>query len=56
MNKRKAFTLIELLAVVVILGLLVTVAYPAVNKYINNTKSNTCNYYDVVLYYVVSVG
>ena len=41
MMNKKAFTLIELLAVVVILGLLVAIAYPAVNSYISETKDTT---------------
>ena len=41
LNKNNAFTLIELLAIVVILGLLVAIAYPAVNSYISETKDTT---------------
>ncbi len=37
MNK-KAFTLIELLAVIIILGLLMAIAIPSVTRYINNSR------------------
>lgn len=40
MNK-KGFTLMELLAVIVILALLALVAYPNVTKLINDAKKNT---------------
>ena len=36
--KRNAFTLIELLAVIVILAVILTIAVPAVSNYIMNTK------------------
>ena len=38
MNNKKAFTLIELLAVIVILGILMIVVVPAVTKYIEDSK------------------
>lgn len=38
MRNNKAFTLIELLAVIVILGVVSTIAIPSVNKVINNSK------------------
>ena len=40
MNK-KAFTLIELLAVIVILGILLSIAVPQVSQYINNSKKES---------------
>lgn len=40
MNK-KAFTLIELLAVIVILGILLGIAIPRVSQYINDSKKRT---------------
>ena len=39
-RNRKGFTLVELLAVIVILGLLVVVSVPLMMKYINYSKSN----------------
>ena len=39
--RSKAFTLIELLAVIIILGILVLIATPAITEYINNSKKNT---------------
>ncbi len=38
MNNKKAFTLIELLAVIIILGVLMLVAIPSVTNYINNSR------------------
>jgi len=38
--KKKAFTLIELLAVIIILGILLIIAVPAVTKYINDSRKN----------------
>ena len=40
-KKKKGFTLVELLAVVVILGLLVALTFPAVSKYINETRKES---------------
>lgn len=39
--KRNAFTLIELLAVIVILAVILTIAVPAVSNYIMNTKKES---------------
>ena len=40
MNK-KGFTLVELLAVLVVLGIVALVCYPIVTKTINNSKNDT---------------
>ena len=45
MNK-KGFTLIEVLAVVVLLGLLMGLLFPAVSKYIIGTRDNTYTVYE----------
>ena len=39
-NNKKGFTLVELLAVIVILGVLLLIAVPAVNNIINTSKRN----------------
>ena len=39
--KNKAFTLIELLAVIIILGILMLIAIPSVTTYLENSRKNT---------------
>ena len=39
-TKSKAFTLIELLAVIIILGVLMIIAIPSVTKYIDDSRKN----------------
>ena len=39
-KKKGAFTLIELLAVIIILGVIMIIAIPSVTKYISNTRKN----------------
>ena len=40
-KKKKAFTLIELLAVIIILGILMIIAIPSVTMYISDSRKNT---------------
>jgi prepilin-type N-terminal cleavage/methylation domain-containing protein len=40
MKNEKGFTLVELLAVIVILGILMVIAIPAVSNYINDSRKN----------------
>ena len=39
-NSKKGFSVIELLAVIVIVGLLIAIAVPVVNKQLNNFRNN----------------
>ena len=39
--KSKGFILIELLAVIIILGILILIAIPSVTNYINNSRKST---------------
>lgn len=41
MNRKKGFTLVELLAVVTILGVIATIATPIVKNYINDSKTDS---------------
>ena len=41
MKNKKGFTLVELLAVIVILGVLLLIAVPGITKVINSSKKNT---------------
>ena len=43
---KNGFTLIEMLAVVVLLGLLIAFLFPAITKYITETKENTYLIYE----------
>lgn len=43
MKKNKAFTLVELIAVVAILGLIALIVYPAIASVIRNTKESAYN-------------
>ncbi len=48
MNNKKGFTLVEILSIIVLLGLISLLAFPAVDKYINEAKEeiyqNQVNY------------
>jgi len=39
MNNRKGFTMVELLAVIVILGILMAISIPAVSRWVNRSKN-----------------
>lgn len=41
MNNKKGFTLIEMLAVIILIGIVMTIAIPAVSKIIENKSKNT---------------
>ena len=49
MKNKKAFTLIELLAVLVILGVILLIAVPEVNKYIETSRKNS--YLETIKFY-----
>ena len=53
-KKKKAFTLIELLAVIIILGVLMLVAVPSVTGYISNSRKEA--YINTAKEYVNSFG
>lgn len=56
-NKKKAFTLIELMSVIAIIVILAAVLVPTVSGYINRTKkSNIVVQSRNVLYYILSSG
>ena len=46
MKNKKGFTLIELLSVIVLLGLLLSLLFPAISKYIIQTKDETYSMYE----------
>ena len=48
--KKKAFTLIELLAVIIILGVIMLIAIPSVTRYINDSRKKT--YIDTARQYI----
>ena len=54
MNNKKGFTLIEMLAVIVILGLLMAIAIPTVTKTIEKSKRKT--YIDNAIEYISSAA
>ena len=41
MNSKKGFTLVELLAVIVIMGILMMVAIPSISRVIENSRKDT---------------
>lgn len=53
MNNKKGFTLIEVLSVIIIIGILMIIAVPAVSKYID--RSNKASYASDVLAYVETI-
>ena len=56
-NKNRAFTIIELMAVIAIIAILAAVLVPTVSGYINRTKkSNIVVQSRNVLYYILSSG
>ena len=46
MNNKKGFTLVELLAVIVMLGIIAFVAIPAVSSYLISSKNTTYSTYE----------